>query len=79
MSESESEIERRDEAVVCGWLILVSPTSLTCVSLLAWPLRKDDTHKSRNGQKKFCNFFLTLSGVGVVIPSNQSITYNFMF
>ncbi|CAN6920569.1 unnamed protein product [Brassica oleracea] len=24
---------------------------------LAWPLRKDDTHKSRNGPNFFCCFF----------------------
>ncbi|KAB1669271.1 hypothetical protein ES319_1Z059900v1, partial [Gossypium barbadense] len=24
---------------------------------LAWPLRKDDTHKSRNGPNFFLNFF----------------------
>ncbi|RID52758.1 hypothetical protein BRARA_G00199 [Brassica rapa] len=24
---------------------------------LAWPLRKDDTHKSRNGPNFFCSFF----------------------
>ncbi|CAN1168440.1 hypothetical protein LINPERPRIM_LOCUS19214 [Linum perenne] len=24
---------------------------------LAWPLRKDDTHKSRNGPNFFCKYF----------------------
>ncbi|KEH35898.1 transmembrane protein, putative [Medicago truncatula] len=28
---------------------------------LAWPLRKDDTHKSRNGPNFFCIFSLTQS------------------
>ncbi|CAN7104779.1 unnamed protein product, partial [Brassica rapa subsp. narinosa] len=26
---------------------------------LAWPLRKDDTHKSRNGPNFFCSFFFS--------------------
>ncbi|KHN48479.1 hypothetical protein glysoja_044423, partial [Glycine soja] len=28
---------------------------------LAWPLRKDDTHKSRNGPNFFSNLFLLSS------------------
>ncbi|KAK8473230.1 hypothetical protein PHAVU_001G084100 [Phaseolus vulgaris] len=30
---------------------------------LAWPLRKDDTHKSRNGPNFFLFFFIS-SGIG---------------
>lgn len=55
--------------VICdGGRAGVHVSSETCDKIgtiqrrLAWPLRKDDTHKSRNGPNFFLNFSLIAKG-----------------
>ncbi|KAH8971799.1 hypothetical protein BDL97_02G161500, partial [Sphagnum fallax] len=45
-------------ALMMEYFLLVTSDKIgTIQRRLAWPLRKDDTHKSRNGRNFFLKFF----------------------